>query len=144
MPSRPNYRGRPVAFPLGALLLPAGVALALIWPWPAGSVPWLVFLAGVGALGLIDDCLRRLAARLAGPRPGPCLRRALHRRAQGAGHGDARGLGGRGPRSRVAPSYVAAVGVLALAAHLGNLLDTRPGRTEKALALALALLCLGS
>jgi hypothetical protein len=33
---------------------------------------------------------------------------------------------------------------LALAAHLGNLLDTRPGRPEKALALVAAVICLGS
>jgi hypothetical protein len=34
--------------------------------------------------------------------------------------------------------------VLALAAHLGNLLDTRPGRSEKALALTIAAVCLTS
>ena len=39
---------------------------------------------------------------------------------------------------------VAAVGVLTLAAHLGNLLDTRPGRSEKALALSAAAVCLAS
>jgi hypothetical protein len=39
---------------------------------------------------------------------------------------------------------VAAVGVLTLSAHLGNLLDTRPGRSEKAMALIAAALCLGS
>jgi UDP-GlcNAc:undecaprenyl-phosphate GlcNAc-1-phosphate transferase len=43
-----------------------------------------------------------------------------------------------------APEYVSAVGVLALAAHLGNLLDTRPGRTEKAVALTAAAVCVAS
>jgi UDP-GlcNAc:undecaprenyl-phosphate/decaprenyl-phosphate GlcNAc-1-phosphate transferase len=42
------------------------------------------------------------------------------------------------------PEYVAAVGVLTLSAHLGNLLDIRPGRCEKALALTAALICLAS
>jgi hypothetical protein len=42
------------------------------------------------------------------------------------------------------PEYVGAVGVLTLSAHLGNLLDTRPGRCEKALALTAAAVCLAS
>ncbi|HKH22697.1 MAG TPA: hypothetical protein VKA88_03670, partial [Solirubrobacterales bacterium] len=47
---RTNYRGRPVAFPLGALLLAAAVvALAL------DQSRWLVFLCGVGGLGVLDD-----------------------------------------------------------------------------------------
>jgi hypothetical protein len=43
-----------------------------------------------------------------------------------------------------APEYVAAVGVLTLAAHLGNLLDTRPGRPEKALALTGVAVCVAT
>jgi hypothetical protein len=38
-------------------------------------------------------------------------------------------------------AYVAEVGVLTLAVHAGNLLDTRPGRSEKALAAAAAITC---
>jgi hypothetical protein len=50
LPRRVNYRGRPVLFPLGAvLLIAAAAALA------ADPSRWLAFLAGVGALGLIDD-----------------------------------------------------------------------------------------
>ena len=50
MPRRANYRGRPLLFPLGVLLLAtAGLALVL------GPSRWLVFLCGVGFLGLIDD-----------------------------------------------------------------------------------------
>ncbi|HKH22398.1 MAG TPA: hypothetical protein VKA88_02160, partial [Solirubrobacterales bacterium] len=37
--------------------------------------------------------------------------------------------------------YVAETGVLTLAAHAGNLLDTRPGRAEKGFALAAGLAC---
>src|SRR5262249_3037878 len=38
-------------------------------------------------------------------------------------------------------TFGAEVLVLALAAHLGNLLDTRPGRSEKALTLTAVLVC---
>ena len=138
MPRRANYRGRPVLFPLGVVLLAAaGVAAA------AGPSRWLVFLLGVGCLGLIDD--------LAG--------------------GEPRGLRGHGlalVRGELSTGAVKAVGtvalaayavagedasgaellidvlVLALAAHLGNLLDTRPGRPEKAVGLIGAGVCLGS
>jgi UDP-GlcNAc:undecaprenyl-phosphate GlcNAc-1-phosphate transferase len=143
VPRRPNYRGRRVAFPLGALLLPAGAALALAWPWSAGSGRWVVFLAGVGVLGLIDDAF-------AGPPRGWLGHgRSLLRGEPSTGALKvvgtavlaayaAAGLGTGGAE------YAAAVGVLALAAHLGNLLDTRPGRSEKALFLVAAVLCLGA
>ena len=39
------------------------------------------------------------------------------------------------------PALIADAGVLTLAAHLGNLLDTRPGRTEKTMALVAAIAC---
>ncbi|HEX3293285.1 MAG TPA: hypothetical protein VHR38_06060 [Solirubrobacterales bacterium] len=138
MPRRPNYRGRRVLFPLGVILLAtAGLALT------AGLNRWLVFLCGIGYLGLIDD--------LAG--------------------GSARGWRGHGrslARGELSTGAIKAVGtvalaayaaasdgatggelvvdalVLALTAHLGNLLDTRPGRPEKALALVAAVICLGS
>jgi UDP-GlcNAc:undecaprenyl-phosphate/decaprenyl-phosphate GlcNAc-1-phosphate transferase len=138
VPRRPNYRGRRVLFPLGVILLAtAGLALT------AGLNRWLVFLCGIGYLGLIDD--------LAG--------------------GSARGWRGHGrslARGELSTGAIKAVGtvslaayaaagdgatggelvvdalVLALAAHLGNLLDTRPGRPEKALALVAAVICLGS
>jgi hypothetical protein len=47
---RANYRGRPVLYPLGVILL-AGAGLALA----AGPSRWLAFLLGVGCLGLTDD-----------------------------------------------------------------------------------------
>jgi UDP-GlcNAc:undecaprenyl-phosphate/decaprenyl-phosphate GlcNAc-1-phosphate transferase len=143
LPRRPNYRGRQVVFPLGALLLPAGVVMALAWPWAAGSGRWIAFLAGVGALGLIDDALggsprgwRGHGRALASGEPTTGAIKAVGTAALAAWAAAGLDLGG--------PEYVAAVGVLTLAAHLGNLLDTRPGRTEKALALALAALCLAA
>jgi UDP-GlcNAc:undecaprenyl-phosphate/decaprenyl-phosphate GlcNAc-1-phosphate transferase len=138
VPRRANYRGRPVLFPLGAvLLIAAAVALA------ADPSRWLVFLAGVGALGLLDD----LAA--GAPRGLRGHARAAVRGGLSTGAIKAVGtlvlaiwtLSGH---ELGAPEYVAAAGVLTLSAHLGNLLDTRPGRTEKALALIAALVCLGS
>jgi hypothetical protein len=127
-----------VLFPLGVVLL-AAAALALA----AGPSRWLVFLLGVGCLGLIDD--------LAG--------------------GEPRGLRGHGlalVRGELSTGAIKAIGtvafaayavagedpsgaelmidvlVLALSAHLGNLLDTRPGRPEKAVGLIGAGICLGS
>jgi len=127
-----------VLFPLGAVLLIAAAAAMA-----ADPSRWLVFLAGVGFLGLIDD--------LAGGEPRG-LRghaRALSRRELSTGAVKAvgtfalaiylvSGLEWTGHEA------IAAIGVLTLAAHLGNLLDTRPGRSEKGLALTAASVCLGS
>jgi UDP-N-acetylmuramyl pentapeptide phosphotransferase/UDP-N-acetylglucosamine-1-phosphate transferase len=127
-----------VLFPVGVVLL-AAAALAMA----AGPSRWLVFLLGVGCLGLIDD--------LAGGEP-----RGLR------GHGLAfvRGELSTGAIKAVGTVALAAyavagegtsgaellldVLVLALSAHLGNLLDTRPGRPEKAVGLIGAGICLGS
>jgi UDP-GlcNAc:undecaprenyl-phosphate GlcNAc-1-phosphate transferase len=140
---RANYRGRPVLFPLGAALLPAGLLLELVWPWSAGPARWLVFIAGVGVLGLVDDVLGGAPRGLRGHgrellrgRPSTGVLKAVGTAALAAYAAAGLGLG--------AGEYAAAVGVLALSAHLGNLLDTRPGRSEKALALLLAGLCVGS
>jgi UDP-GlcNAc:undecaprenyl-phosphate/decaprenyl-phosphate GlcNAc-1-phosphate transferase len=138
VPRRANYRGRQVLFPVGVVLL-AAAALAMA----ASPNRWLVFLLGVGCLGLIDD--------LAG--------------------GEPRGLRGHGlalVRGELSTGAIKAIGtvafaayavagedpsgaelmidvlVLALSAHLGNLLDTRPGRPEKAVGLIGAGICLGS
>ena len=143
MPRRPNYRGRPVAFPLGALLLTAGLLLTAVWPWAAGSTRWLAFLAGVGVLGLIDDSLggrprgwRGHGRALARGEPSTGALKAAGTFALAAYAAAGQPIGGA--------AYAASVGVLALSAHLGNLLDTRPGRSEKGLALALGALCIAS
>jgi UDP-GlcNAc:undecaprenyl-phosphate GlcNAc-1-phosphate transferase len=135
---RANYRGRKVLFPLGIVLL-AAAAFTLT----AGLNRWLVFLCGVGYLGLLDD----LAGGEARGWRGHGL--ALARRELSTGAIKAAGtlafaayaVSGE---SLSGPVYVAEVLVLCLAAHLGNLLDTRPGRAEKALALVAAVLCLAS
>jgi hypothetical protein len=135
---RTNYRGRRVLFPLGVILLLVA-ALALT----AGLNRWLVFLCGVGYLGLLDD--------LAGGSPRG-LRghgRALVRGELSTGALKAAGTLGLaayavGGEAASGATYVAEVLVLALAAHVGNLLDTRPGRPEKALALIGAVVCMAS
>jgi UDP-GlcNAc:undecaprenyl-phosphate GlcNAc-1-phosphate transferase len=138
VPHRTNYRGRSVAFPLGVVLLVAAlVALA------ADPSRWLVFLSGVGCLGLVDDLIG------AAPRGWRGHTRAVVRgelstgaiKAAGTAALAAYAAAGTGA---VGLDYVAEIGVLTLAAHLGNLLDTRPGRSEKALSLAAAIACAGS
>jgi UDP-GlcNAc:undecaprenyl-phosphate/decaprenyl-phosphate GlcNAc-1-phosphate transferase len=138
MPRRANYRGRPLLFPLGVLLLAtAGLALVL------GPSRWLVFLCGVGLLGLIDDLAgglpRGLRAHGAALARGELSTGAIKAGGTVALAAYATAGGGAG-----GPAYLAEVGVLALAAHLGNLLDTRPGRSEKALTLVAAAVCLAS
>ena len=138
MPRRPNYRGRPILFPLGGVLLLAAIAALA-----ADPSRWLVFLAGVCALGLLDDLatgsprgLRGHARELIRGRLSTGAVKAIGTVALAAYALADRGLS--------TAETVAAVGVLALAAHLGNLLDTRPGRSEKALALSAAAVCLAS
>jgi UDP-GlcNAc:undecaprenyl-phosphate GlcNAc-1-phosphate transferase len=124
---RANYRGRQVVFPLGVLLLAAGgVGLIL------GPTRWLVFLCGVGALGLIDD--------LVDGRP---------RGWRGHGRALASGKVSTGAIKAIGTTLLAAyaaadliqVLTLVLAAHLGNLLDTRPGRAEKAFTITALTIC---
>jgi UDP-GlcNAc:undecaprenyl-phosphate GlcNAc-1-phosphate transferase len=136
VPRRANYRGRAVLFPLGAvLLIAAGAAFA------ADPSRWLVFLAGVGALGLLDDLAAGSSRGLRGHG------RAVIRGELSTGAVKAIGTLGLAAyalygRGLSPPELVAGAGVLSLAAHLGNLLDTRPGRSEKALALTAVAVCL--
>ena len=135
---RRNYRGRWVLFPLGVVLLAvAGLALT------AGLNRWLVFLCGVGYLGLLDD--------LAGGAPRGLRGHgiALARGELSTGALKAAGTLGFAAYAVAGEAasgltYVAEVLVLALAAHLGNLLDARPGRSEKGLALTVAVVCLAT
>jgi UDP-GlcNAc:undecaprenyl-phosphate/decaprenyl-phosphate GlcNAc-1-phosphate transferase len=136
--SRTNYRGRQVAYPLGALLL-----VAVFAALAADFSRWLVFLAGVGCLGLIDDLVD------AAPRGWRGHTRAVVRGELSTGAIKATGTLGLAAYAAAGggatgPEYVADIALLTLAAHLGNLLDTRPGRTEKALALTAAAICAGS
>jgi len=139
MPRRSNYRGCPVLFPLGGALLAADLAALA-----AAAGRWLVFLAGVGALGLLDDALGG-----AGPRGLRAHGRAALRGELSTGAIKAAGTAALAAYAAAGTGasgteLVAAAAVLTLSAHLGNLLDTRPGRSEKALAMAAAGVCLGS
>jgi UDP-GlcNAc:undecaprenyl-phosphate/decaprenyl-phosphate GlcNAc-1-phosphate transferase len=135
---RTNYRGRKVVFPLGVvLLLSATVALV------AGPSRWLVFLVGVGCLGLVDD----LGAT--SPRGWREHGRALLNGEVSTGAIKAVGTFGLAAYAAAVTgatgaAYLAEVLVLTQAAHLGNLLDTRPGRSEKALGLTATVVCLAS
>ena len=155
---RENYRGAALAFPLGAVLATAAlVALAplailndradldLLDP---ELRRWLPYLLGIAFLGFLDDALGQGAAA-ATPRGWRGHGRALREGTLSTGAIKAIGalalaayvVSGRGLESW---RYVADVALLILATNLGNLLDLRPGRAEKGLALLGAGLCLGA
>ena len=138
MPRRPNYRGRKVLFPLGVVLLAtAGLALT------AGLDRWLVFLCGVGYLGLIDD-LAGGSVRGWREHGRSLVRGQLSTGAIKAGGTLALAAYAAAGEGASGAELVVDVLAVALAAHLGNLLDTGPGRTEKALAITAAVVCLAA
>jgi hypothetical protein len=154
---RLNYRGARLAFPLGAVVATAGlVALAplaflndragldLLEP---SLRRWMPYLLGVAFLGFLDDALGEGAGEA--PRGWRGHARAL--RAGSLSTGAVKALGalalaayvvsGRGLESW---RYLADVALLILTTNLFNLLDLRPGRAEKVLALLGLGLCLGA
>lgn len=155
---RENYRGALLAFPLGAVLATAALVtlaplaflndradLDLLEP---GLRQWLPYLLGIAFLGFLDDALGQEEAALA-PRGWRGHWAAL--RAGSLSTGAIKSVGalalaayvvsGRGLESW---RYIADVALLILATNLFNLLDLRPGRAEKGLALLAASLCLGA
>ena len=155
---RTNYRGDRLAFPLGAILATAAlVALAplaflddradldLLSP---GLRQWMPYLLGVAFLGFLDDSLGQGEAAGA-PRGWRGHARALRSGSLSTGAVKALGalalaayvVSGRGLESW---RYIADVALLILATNLFNLLDLRPGRAEKGLALLGGGLCLGA
>ena len=110
---------------------------------------WLPYLLGIAFLGFLDDSLgqgsgRRHPARLARPLPGRCAQGTLSTgaiKAIGALALAAYVVSGRGLEDW---RYLADVALLILATNLFNLLDLRPGRAEKGLALLGVGLCLGA
>lgn len=155
---RENYRGRQLAFPLGA----AELTVALIALAPLAFLDdranlellepelrrWITYLVGVAFLGLIDDALG------AGATPGTprgwrghlkaVLRGQLSTgavKALGAAALAAYAVSGTG---RETFGFLADVALLILATNLFNLFDTGPGRAEKALILLGLGLCLGA
>jgi UDP-GlcNAc:undecaprenyl-phosphate/decaprenyl-phosphate GlcNAc-1-phosphate transferase len=156
--TRENYRGRVVAFPLGAVLATAAlVALApLAFLNDRADLElldpelrrWIPYLLGIVFLGFLDDALGQAGATGA-PRGWRGHARALREGRLSTGAIKAVGalalaayvVSGRGLESW---EYLADVALLILATNLFNLLDLRPGRAEKALALLAVGLCLGA
>ena len=154
---RENYRGAPLAFPLGAVLATAAlVALApLAFLDDRGDldllVPelrrWLPYLLGIAFLGFLDDSLGR-GEQAAAPRGWRGHWAALREGSLSTGSIKAIGalalaayvVSGRGLEDW---RYLADVALLILTTNLGNLLDLRPGRAEKGLMLLGVGLCLG-
>jgi len=155
---RENYRGAVLAFPLGAILATAAlVALApLAFLDDRADLDllepelrrWLPYLLGIAFLGFLDDALGQGEATAA-PRGWRGHWAALREGSLSTGAIKAIGalalaayvVSGRGLEDW---RYVADVALLVLATNLGNLLDLRPGRAEKGLALLGAGLCLGA
>jgi hypothetical protein len=155
---RENYRGALLAFPLGAVLATA----ALVTLAPLAFLDdradfdlldpelrqWLPYLLGIAFLGFLDDALGRGEA-VATPRGWRGHWAALRGGSLSTGAIKAIGalalaayvVSGRGLEDW---RYVADVALLILTTNLFNLLDLRPGRAEKALALLGAGLCLGA
>ncbi len=155
---RTNYRGTELAFPLGALLV--SVSLIALVPLAIlddradlnllepGLGRWFGYVVGVAFLGLLDDMLGR-GADADTPRGW-----RGHARAVASGHlstGAIKAVGALGLAAfavsgtgREAFGYLADLALLLLTTNLFNLLDLRPGRVEKGLALLLAGVCLGA
>jgi UDP-GlcNAc:undecaprenyl-phosphate/decaprenyl-phosphate GlcNAc-1-phosphate transferase len=154
---RVNYRRRRVPCPLGAVLVAASlVALAplAVLNDRAGLDllepelrRWFPYVLGVAFLGLLDDTIGRGSA-IDSARGWRGHARALARgelstgavKAVGALALAAYATSGRGRQSF---DYLADLALLLLATNLFNLLDLRPGRAEKGLALLGAGLCVG-
>jgi hypothetical protein len=155
---RENYRGSLLAFPLGAVLATAAlVALApLAFLNDRGDLElldpelrrWIPYVLGMAFLGFLDDSLGRGDAPDS-PRGWRGHARALREGRLSTGAIKAIGavalaayvVSGRGLESW---RFLADVALLILATNSFNLLDLRPGRAEKALALLGAGLCLGA
>jgi len=156
--TRENFRGATLAFPLGAILTTAAlVALApLAFLDDRADLDlldpelrrWIPYLIGVAFLGFLDDSLGRGEASDS-PRGWRGHARALREGSLSTGAIKAIGalalaayvVSGRGLEDW---RYLADVALLVLATNAFNLLDLRPGRAEKGLALLGAGLCLGA
>jgi hypothetical protein len=154
---RSNYRRRRVAFPLGAVLVAASLlALAPLAPLDDRADldfldpelrRWFLYVIGVAFLGLMDDALGR-GSEAETPRGWRGHAKAVMSgelstgvvKAVGSFALAAYAVSGLG---REALDYLVDLALLLLATNLANLLDLRPGRAEKALALTGLGLCLG-
>lgn len=155
---RQNYRGRPLAFPLGAVQ----VTIALLALAPLAFLDdranlelidpdlrrWITYLIGIAFLGLVDDALgagasaespRGWRGHLDAVRSGRLSTGAI--KALGAAALAAYVVSGTG---REAFGFLADVLLLILVTNLFNLFDTGPGRAEKILILLCIGLCFGA
>jgi len=153
---RENYRGARVAFPAGvALLLPTMVALVVAAPLyqlvdvdvlEPGFGLALVYVFGIGCLGLIDDLV---GSRSGQPRGWRGHFNALGARQMSTGVFKAVGALGlalvvAADPSAGAGTYLLSTAVLVLATNVFNLLDLRPGRASKVFILLGVGLTIGS
>ncbi len=155
---RENWRGRVLAFPLGAL----SISVSLIALAPLAVLDdradldllepdlrrWAAYLLGIGFLGLLDDMLGR-GAEGDTPRGWRGHARAVMSGRLSTGAIKAAGAFGLAAFAvsglgREWPGYLADLTLLLLTTNLFNLLDLRPGRVEKVLVLVLAGICLGA
>ena len=153
--TRPNFRGRELPVPLGAVI-PAAALVALIpltlidrlgpsEVFEPELLPIAIYVLGVAFLGLIDDVLKVEG----GPRGWRGHGAAVARGEVSTGALKAAGSLGL---ALLAMSYLSlsdvhwllATAVLVLATNLFNLLDLRPGRSAKAFVLLGAGLSLGA
>ena len=153
---RENYRGVAVAFPSGiALLVPALAALVVVAPlYQFASTSTLepffgmalIYVLGVGLLGLLDDLIGSRAGDPRGWRGhfGALAQGRISTGAMKAIGALALALLVAADPSVGAGTYVLAVAVLVLATNVFNLLDLRPGRAGKAFVLLAAGLLVGS
>src|SRR5207248_3510101 len=155
---KPNYRGRPLPFPLGALTpaaaLVALVPLALVQQLGSGevfhaeAVAVALYALGVIALGLLDDMLGarsgRPAARGWRGHSAAVLRGELSTGALKAAGSLGLALFVTSFQALSDARWLLASAVLVLATHFFNLLDLRPGRATKALLILGAGLLIGS
>lgn len=144
--TRENYRGAAVAFPAGVAIPVAAVValvpLALLYEladvrvFRPGVAAALIYVVGVSLLGLLDDLVGS---------DSPARGWRGHARAAvrgGLSTGAIKAAGSLGlalfvlaGAGRSTGEYLLAAGVLVVATNLFNLLDLRPGRSIKTLAL---------
>jgi UDP-N-acetylmuramyl pentapeptide phosphotransferase/UDP-N-acetylglucosamine-1-phosphate transferase len=153
---RTNYRGAEVAFPTGvALLVPALVALVVVAPLyqlvdvevlqPSFGLA-LIYVFGIGFLGLVDDLLGSGPDQ---PRGWRGHFGALRTGRLSTGVVKAAGALGLALLIAADPAigagtYLLSVAVLVLATNVFNLVDLRPGRAGKLFVLLGAGLAIGS
>jgi UDP-GlcNAc:undecaprenyl-phosphate GlcNAc-1-phosphate transferase len=151
----PNYRGRPLPFPFGVLIVAAAllalVPLTLIARLAPAAVfhpeivPIALYALGVLALGLIDDAFGGGEASRGWRGHGAAIARGEF------STGALKAAGSLGlallAMDQLGLSdgrWLLAAGVLVLATNVFNLLDLRPGRSSKAFVLLGAALTIGA